>query len=162
MYREIVVPLDGSELAEAALPHARDLAKESKAHMTLLAIVKPVRHMPYWPSGPYGEMPVTADVELEVEEVVEEDERAEVADAEKYLGGVASWLKEQGVDVDIAVVMGEDAATCICEYVDKLKDALIVISTHGRSGIRRWVYGSVTARVLRGVKSPVLVVRSKI
>ena len=83
----------------------------------------------------------------------------ESANARQYLQMTAERLRETGIRVDYAIEVG-DAATAIVEYAREQSVDLIVMSTHGRSGLGRWVYGSVADRVLRSSAQPVLLVRA--
>ena len=132
MYRQILVPLDGSPLAEQALPYARLFARVESAPVHLLACLP--KH------GPRN------------------DARELHRLAHTYLEQTAAELARDGLEVQITVTDGA-AASEIANAADALADTLLVMSTHGRSGLRRMTLGSVTDRVLRLVASPMLVVR---
>lgn len=145
MYKQILVPLDGSDLAEGAIPHAEELAKALGARVTLLSVIEPVEV--YSQPGVVGPVvSVSMDMEDEVRNVTE------------YLDKIADKLRQGGTDV-IRVVREGDAASQICEYAHLNRVDMIVMSTHGRSGIQRLVYGSVAEHVLHHAKVPVLLVR---
>lgn len=146
MYEEILVPLDGSELAEHALPHARALSKAFDARMTLLCIVETVQM--YSQPGMIGP---AVSVPLDVKE--------EMKNLKGYLDNIAGELKKEGITARTEVREG-DPASEICDYADQNDEDIIVMSTHGRSGIQRWVYGSVADKVLRSANVPVLLIRS--
>ena len=148
MYKEILVPLDGSELAESALPHARELAKAFGARITLLSVIEPVAV--YSQPGVVG--PVIS-VAMNIQE--------EMESLGQYLDKIAEQLRAENVEVQRVVREG-DPASQICDYAQESKADVIVMSTHGRSGIRRWVYGSVADRVLRGARVPVLLIRAAV
>ena len=140
MVERILVPLDGSELAAQALPHARYLADELHARLLLLWVVETVSY-----SGDPGEaMPAL----FEVHEM-----------AQTYLERVAAQLRNNGRPVESHVLSGTPAESILACADDRAVD-LIVMSTHGRSGIGRWVYGSVADKVLRGARVPVLLIRA--
>ncbi len=129
MYKRILVPLDGSDFSERALAHAVEIARSSKASLDLVRVVRMAPHS------------------LEAAGAVP-DMTSELDEAAEYLAGLAGRLTDQGLKVateirrgDVAEELLEHAAACQCD--------LIVMSTHGRSGIARWVYGSVADRVLR-------------
>lgn len=145
MYKEILLTLDGSALSEAAIPHAIAVAKAFGARVTLLSVVEPIGV--YAQPGAIG--PVL-DVTLNVEE--------EKENIRQYLGEIAVRFEDQGIGVR-RVVRDGDAASQICDYSEQNDIDLIVMSTHGRSGIMRWVYGSVADRVLRAARAAVLLVR---
>ena len=151
MYKEILVPLDGSDLSKAALPHARELARAFGAHLTLLAVIQPLAAVYAWSASPYGMVVATPAVEIEAER--------EQAAAEQYMNQAKDDLKTQGVNAECLITEG-DPGSEICDRARELKADLIVMSTHGRSGVRRWVYGSVAEKVLRGADAPVLLVRA--
>ena len=135
MYSKIVVTLDGSSQAECALAHAQALAKGLGVKLVLLQIV------------PYPEVR---------DEAVESDWAAE---ARRYMNEFAEAIRGEGVETETEVLWGE-VAEKIVEYVETDKQALLVMSTHGRTGLARLAFGSVTERVLKEAKTtPVLVVR---
>jgi nucleotide-binding universal stress UspA family protein len=146
MYKKILVPLDGSELAECVLPHVGFIAKSCSAGNIVL-----VRAFePYVPSA--------AQVYLTEEQRKEADEKAKQV-AREYLDQVASRVKINGVKVQTQLITGR-AAESIAEYATENDVDLIIIATHGRSGISRWVWGSVADRILRSASVPVLMVRA--
>ncbi|MHB0998043.1 MAG: universal stress protein [Armatimonadota bacterium] len=147
MYSNILVPLDGSELAEGALPHARALAHAFQASISLISIVEPVTLYPQ--PGLVG--PVIS-VAMNIDD--------EIDNASKYLQNHKEHLEDEGLTVHTKVLNG-DPASLICDYAHEHESDLIVMSTHGRSGIKRWVYGSVADRVLRGARIPILLIRAK-
>lgn len=144
MYAKIVVPLDGSKLAEQALEHARALAHCLGSEVIL------VRVMTY-PNYDY----LVTDPELSVG--LREEMEAEACN---YLEPLASKLQDEGlrVSADAVVAAGPIADTIIGFVHDKAAE-LVVMSTHGRTGPSRWLLGSVADRVVRGAGVPVLMVR---
>ncbi len=151
MYRRILVPLDGSTLAEAALPHATALATRFQASLTLLEVATSITVAsavdPLAASG--------AEAAL----VVEAAEATEQA-AKEYLAGVAARPDLKDLQVQVEVVPGVPAR----EIVRRAKAGdvdLIVMSTHGRSGLGRLVFGSVADEVLRETGLPILLIRPK-
>lgn len=141
MYSKVLVPLDGSELAERALPHAKTLAKRFSSKIFLLRVVMPSPAL------------------TEIEPVAIDIQRAQITEAEEYLRRIRESLEAESLDVQAEVAVGAPAETII-DYAAEHDVRLIVMHTHGRSGISRWVYGSVADRVLRGAKCPVLLVRT--
>lgn len=141
MIHRILIPLDGSELALQALPHGALQARKLGAQIILLCVLEPV-------PASAAEWVVPLDLDLD---------RVQ-AEAESYLADMAEPLVEQGLHVDIRTCPGPPAETILAfaraEGVD-----LIVMSTHGRSGIGRWVYGSVADKVLRGADVPIFLLR---
>jgi nucleotide-binding universal stress UspA family protein len=136
--KRILVPLDGSALAEAAIAKATEVAGDGCTLMLLRAAE--AHTLP-------GVDPTEAQVEV-------------VRDAEEYLAAVATRLKEQGIDrVETSVWYGP-AASAIVEAARLRKADLIVMSTHGRSGLGRLILGSVAESVLRGTATPILLLRA--
>jgi nucleotide-binding universal stress UspA family protein len=148
MYKKVLVPLDGSELAECVLPHLDILASRGGVkNVTFFRVVKP-----FYPiSDTMGDAITTIDV-VSIN-------RDAVTAAENYLKKMTEKVKYPGVKVGWEVVKGNEAES-ITEYVKKNEVDLIIIATHGRSGVSRWVMGSVADRVLRSACAPVLMVRA--
>jgi nucleotide-binding universal stress UspA family protein len=135
---KILVPLDGSTLAESAIPKAVDLAKDSPSASLMLLRA--------------AEAPVLTGDPIEAQ-------IAAVREAEEYLEGLAARLKEHGfTDVTTSVWYGPPAPA-IVEAAQVAKADLIVMSTHGRSGLGRLLMGSVAESVLRGTRVPILLFR---
>ncbi len=152
MYRRILVPLDGSPLAEAALPHAIGAARCFGSSITLLQVATPITMAtaidPLTATG--------ADAALAMESV-DASEQAAV----DYLAEVARRPEFQGIPVQTEVVRGSAAPEIIRRA--KAGDVdLIAMSTHGRTGIGRLVFGSVADQVLREAGLPILLIRPKI
>lgn len=142
---EVILPLDGSATAEAAIPHAVEMAKLLGVGISLVRSVSPASYadafVEYMPDG--------------FERLVEEARE----DAEEYLDGVATRIRDQGVsEVRTEALIG-NAGSTIVDLARAAEDPLVVMATHGRSGIGRWVLGSVADRVVRHGPGPVLVVR---
>jgi len=137
MIENVLVPLDGSELAERALPYARVLAKNRAIRLYLIRAVVP------------GDLLDTGPVP---------DEPKLRADAEAYLEGLTSG-RLGNASVRASVYYGEAAETILAEMRARKID-LLLMSTHGRSGLGRWIYGSVADQVLRNATVPVLLVPS--
>jgi nucleotide-binding universal stress UspA family protein len=141
MYRRILVPLDGSELAETAIPHAELLASATGAELELVRVT--LLRFVQTPDGRGY--------------VVQEDGDRE--EAEEYLQGWQQRLSGRGIKVGWQV-RGGNVAEEIVELATGTKVDLIVMSTHGRTGARLWAYGSVAEKVLRAAPCSVLVVRT--
>ncbi len=148
MYRHILVPLDGSPLAEQVLPHVHALAaNEGTTKITLLRAVPPVFTTSVDYSGLMASDISDSMVTLERE-------------AETYLDGVAETFRNEGYTVETEV-SAMPAAEAILDYAESHQADLIAIATHGRSGISRFVFGSVTQKVVQMAPVPVLVMRPK-
>lgn len=138
MIRTILVPLDGSELAEQVLPYASELARRADAEILLLTSIQPV-----------GIWDATATaINWEREERV----------AQEYLDAQKERLQAAGLKVRVKREHGE-AAAGILETAETENVSLIAISTHGRSGLSRWLFGSVADRIVQSAHVPLLMVR---
>jgi nucleotide-binding universal stress UspA family protein len=144
MYKKILVPLDGSEFSRKALDHAEKLAKIFDSELLLLQVV------------PF--MPIYGSPELVTPLIVDEKQKEA---AEKYLHNLSEELRNRGMKVKSAVRTGQQVPLEIIDFAKASGADLIVMSTHGRSGITRWVLGSVTHKVLTRGETPVLLLRSK-
>ena len=148
MYRHILVPLDGSPVAEQVLPHVHALAaSEGTTKITLLRAVPPIFTTSVDYSG------VLAANTADALEALEDEART-------YLNQIAEQFRKDGYTVQVEV-SAMPAAEAILDYADSQHADLITIATHGRSGISRWVFGSVTQKVVQSCPVPVLVIRPK-
>lgn len=145
MLDRMLVGLDGSPLAETILPYVGALARGLNAEITLLHVA----HLPEEVVSGLYQRPAIA----------ERIARAETA-ARAYLAGVQDRLDDTGLRVHTAVVSG-DAAGQIVFYADREGINLIVLATHGRSGLRRWRFGSVADKVLHMTRVPLLLIRPR-
>ena len=143
LFHTLLVPLDGSELAEKALPWAEELVKKLRTQLCLLRVYSPL------PGVVMGEL-------SNLDEIMKAQQRT----ASSYLGEFSRKLKKKGMEAQTEVVEG-NAPEEILEYTRRHHIDLVVMSTHGRSGLGRWVLGSVTDRVVRAGEVPVLVVPSR-
>jgi nucleotide-binding universal stress UspA family protein len=147
MYQKIVAPLDGSELAECVLPHVGAIGKGCEVRdVILIRVIEPL------------DIPTRGGLAFSKDDrnQMEAERRSE---AEKYLKQVVARLKKKGLIVRSEILEGK-VAEAIAEYAKNNKVDLIVIATHGRSGLSRWYWGSVADRILRSVCVPVLMVRA--
>jgi nucleotide-binding universal stress UspA family protein len=147
LFRKILVPLDGSKEGEQAIPQAEALAKAFGAEMILLQVYDLLK--PIVAGEPYMAMSAV---------VLQEEEEQREASAMDYLMKTEEALRRKGLDTSKVVLMGS-AADKILDYAEANGIDLIAMSTHGRSGIGRWVFGSVTDKVLHAGDTPVLAVR---
>ena len=144
MYRKIVVPLDGSKLAEQALEHARALAHCLGSEVILMRV------MAY---ANYDYLVTDPELSAGLREEMERE-------ACNYLEPLANVLQDEGLHVGAeAVVATGPVADVIIGFVHEKGADLVVMSTHGRTGPSRWLLGSVADRVVRGAGVPVLMVR---
>jgi nucleotide-binding universal stress UspA family protein len=144
MYKKILVPLDGSELAKKGLEEAEKLAKFFEAEIVLFQVV------------PF--MPIYGSPELVTPLIVDEKQKEAV---EKYLANIAEELKKTGLRVTATVRTGQQVAAEIIDLAKEVGADLIVMCTHGRSGITRWVLGSTAHKVLIRAETPILLIRSR-
>lgn len=145
--RRILIPLDGSALAEKALAGGMELAQSSGAEIWLMQSVE----LPeYWGEEYAGMHAMPSLISTEEQE----------AAAREYLLHVAEGLVEAKVPTQIVVTTGH-AASAISDVVADNGIDLIVMSTHGRSGLSRWVFGSVAEKVVRLAECPVLLIRAQ-
>ena len=148
--RKILVPLDGSELAERALGPALALARVVNSNVYLLRVVAAGEPMAE-SMRPTGE---------QVEAVLAAADLEEKGEAEAYLQSVFSQFENTRLFFDVQTTSG-DVADTIVTYADDNHIDLIVISSHGRSGLGRWLHGSVAEKVLRGATCATLIVREQ-
>lgn len=154
--RTILVPLDGSELAESVLPHAEALAKQRDTKLVdvvLLRVCEP-------PTTPSYYAPELSGVPLNWGKYMEQEVAKCKQMAKEYLAEIEKRFKGIGISVRSEVLVGK-ANDEIVEYANKNPFNLIVMATHGRAGLSRWVYGSIAEYVVLGVSSPVLLVRTQ-
>jgi nucleotide-binding universal stress UspA family protein len=147
----MLVPLDGSGLAELVLPHVAALAKQPNAktvEVTLLIACEPPSMPAFAPPeflANWGDMAVKQMAKSR-------------NSAKKYLTRIEKQLNSAGLTVSSEVLEGQSAEE-IVNYAAKNGSSLIVMATHGRSGLSRWAYGSVAEKVLLAASSPILLVR---
>jgi len=145
--RRILVPLDGSRLAEEALLEASVLAKDNQSEIFLL---QSVEFPEYWGEEYAGMHAMPSMISTEEQEAAAKD----------YLLQVGKRLTSEGFSAQIIVTTGH-AASAISDVVADNDIDLIVMSTHGRSGLSRWVFGSVAEKVVRLAECPVMLIRAK-
>lgn len=143
-YKKIVVPIDGSGWSERAIPHAVDLARISNGEVILLHIFKPPLHE-------YADTLALAGNEEQIGRIRD--------DVKQHMMAIRSQLRSQGVECRVQVIEAVGIASQICDYVNEEGADLVVMSTHGRSGIARFVFGSIAQKVMQDVDVPVLLIR---
>ena len=143
-FLKILVPLDGSDIGQAALPYVEALAIETGASVDLLQVISP---------------PGTVEASILGGSDWRKFVKAMQDAAEEYLNSIAEKLNGKGIKTACEVVTG-DPADKIVEFAEDNKISLIAMSTHGRTGLARWMLGSVTDKVLHGAKLPMWLVRS--
>ena len=141
MFKRILVPLDGSKTAESALPYARTLAERLGADIELLEVID-VGEISGNASAATAALLNDARARSRPDQYLAET-------AKTFPGTSARWRVEQG-----------SAASVIIDLAAENKETLIIMASHGRSGMQRWLLGSVTEKVLRGTSNPLLLVRA--
>ena len=145
MYRKILAPLDGSAFAECSLDHVKAIALGCTVpEVVLLRVVEPVHS---------SDLAAYAEAGVDTALLMRDVETA----AQIYVARMTEELKEEGLTVRGIVSTGW-AADAIIKYADENGVDLIIMSTHGRSGLGRWFMGSVADKVVRHSKVPVLTV----
>ena len=142
MYKRALVPLDGSPMGESIIPFLTRIAGPLDMTITLVRVLEPVT-------------PVVADADGSV---IVDDVQARARDAEEYLAPLAATLRARGIDATWCVRRGRVDAEILAAARDNRAD-LIAMSTHGRSGVGRLLFGSVAEQVLRQADIPVFLIR---
>ncbi len=146
MYEKILVPLDGSSRAEAILPHVEALAHCHHSQVIFLSVIDPAASL----TGLEG-----LDMDVNRQLIQEQ-----VDEAETYLAGKEGEFREKNIESRSIVRYGAVVNTIISTAEDE-KVGLIAIASHGRTGLARFVYGSVAAGILQQVDSPLLLIRAR-
>ena len=153
------MPLDGSELAEAVLPHAEALAQQWHAEpveLVLFGVAEPTVALGYYPpSGRFSTSNGAVHV-MPQDYVMGEVDKQKIL-CEQYLGGIGERLEAAGLNVRLEVRTGEPAKQ-IADYANANPFNLIVMSTRGHSRLSLRAYSAITAKVLQKASSPVLLV----
>lgn len=139
VYEKILLPLDGSELSESALPEAEKLAAVSNAKICLIRVVH------------RSIMGLSDESLLSQAELIRE--------ADRYLKDIKNRLEAKGFTAESHVWYGPNAAEEILNHIEFYGTDLIVMATHGRSGLKRLLMGSVTEKVAKNTTNPVVLVR---
>jgi nucleotide-binding universal stress UspA family protein len=151
MYNKIMVPLDGSELAECVLPHVAAITTGCKiATVVFVRVIDPGTVSASLPAQ--GELGSQEKSRRQLEE-----ER--IKNAETYLKKIIESISIENAVLQYEVLEGKVAET-LADWAEKNDVDLIVIASHGRSGIGRWVMGSVADRIMRSVCIPVMMIRA--
>lgn len=147
LVKRILLPLDGSDIGEAAFPYAEALALGMPAELILFQVLRPA-------------VLIAEGSTMVSGAVYEKQEEIRKAHATAYLDNVAGKAEEKRLSISKALVSGYPPERII-DYAQANAIDLIAMSTHGRSGISRWVFGSVTDKVLHAGDTPVLTVRAQ-
>ncbi|HET7089727.1 MAG TPA: universal stress protein [Anaerolineae bacterium] len=158
MYRNIIVPLDGSETAEQVLPYVRDLVRGRTVTVHLISVAPLSATAPVSAVAPLRMYPLVVS-RADFEAQTQERNRIE-SELRNYLNGVAMTLAQGNVATSVEVRFGEPAEE-ILALQSEVRADLIAMCTHGRTGLARWAYGSVAEKVTRHADCPVLLVRAR-
>lgn len=149
MFKRLLVPLDGSTLAEKALDYAISLAQHYGARLDLLEVV------------PIAVWEWEGEMRAERPEMVDQVQEKETTEASDYLRRKEADVQAQGLAVNAYVVRGQSIAEAIIDTCEELECDVIVMSTHGLTGLQRWLIGSVAERVVRHATVPVFLIRTQ-
>ena len=151
MFRKVMVPLDGSELAECALPYVKQMAKEGTAgsivFLSVVSLAIPVVNIPAY------------DMPLDQGSYFQTFLQRTLDESRSYLDRVQSQFKSEGITADTVVLEGGKAAERITEFAHENGVDLIVMATHGYTGLKKMLIGSVAFAVLHEAHVPVLLIR---
>jgi nucleotide-binding universal stress UspA family protein len=152
MYEKILVPLDGSDVAEAILPDiekiATRMAPNTQVEITLLQVISTLTYN-VLTDDDRAQIPYSENDLRQIQETVK-----------RYLDKIAARMSNKGLNVKTLVTSGHSADEIIKAAEDTKAD-LIAMSTHGRSGLRRWALGSIADKVVHESHIPVLLIRAK-
>ena len=152
--KTLIVPLDGSELAESVLPHVETLAKQRGPEPVEVVLVRISEIM----TIPTYYSPDISGVSLNWGNILQEETIRRKAEAKKYLEEIEKRFKQGKINVKSVVIEGKPNDE-IVEYANKIPFSMIIMATHGRSGLSRLVYGSVAANIIHGVAGPILMIK---
>ena len=147
MYRKILVPLDGSELAECVLPHVKNMVKDGLTGEAILLNV----FYPYFPMPEEKDLFTYGDYNATKKRIRQS--------SINYLANLQRRLDSEGVKVKTELLTGSRPAETIAEYAQDNGIDLIIISTHGYTGLRKLMFGSVALEILHTSHVPVLLIR---
>jgi nucleotide-binding universal stress UspA family protein len=156
LFERVLVPLDGSRLSTKALKYAVELVKRFDSDIILLRVVTPTTPMP---AGDSAGMESAAAAAMAME-AAELQDKTKANRARQYLNAKNRQITAQGVKCSTHIIVGTPARV-INQVAKKEKAGLIVMTTHGRSGIKRAILGSVADQVIRESGLPVLAIRPR-
>ncbi len=144
MFKKVLVPLDGSALAESALPYVKKLAGGGNIGEVLLLTITEI-------NIPYGDIKQNFDIQAFRDTTFDK--------SRKYLAGVQASLRAEGLKVETEVKEGSNPAQAIADFSEEHGVDMIVIATHGYTGMKKMLIGSVAFKVLHVSHVPVLLIR---
>ena len=148
-YNKILVPVDGSEIAECVLPHIETLAAKQLAETIIFLRIVEETKIP----SVGGSSAVPTETWMKMERENQEE-------AIDYLEDLKNRLDIKGVELKFVTLPPASASEMIAKYANDEDVDLIVMATHGRSGISKLVWGSVTDHVLKHVSKPIMIIRA--
>lgn len=144
MYQRIVVPLDGSRWSESAIPRASELARVHDAELVLLHIYQPKD------SDYAGQWALAGH-----QQIAEQS----LGQMQEQLAAMRNRLRAEGLRARDVIIRGTNPAQTICDFVESEDGiSMVVMSTHGRTGLARWLVGSVAQQVIKHARCPVMLV----
>lgn len=144
IYQKIVVPMDGSKWSESAIPRAVEIARLHDAELLLLHVYQPK-------GGDYAAEWALAGQQQIADQSIEQ--------MREQLVALRNLLRQEGLRAGEVLIQGSNPAQAICDFVASEDGIiLIVMSTHGRTGLSRWLMGSVAQNVIKNSRSPVMLV----
>lgn len=149
MYDHILVSTDGSEVAQIGVDHGLELAKQHGGRVTVVTVTEPLG----------GQFAFASDLWAPSESQIAEYDEAQRKIAERILAPVEAKAKAMGIEIETVHVPWRLPARALVETAEKKGCSLVVMSSHGRTGLNRLVLGSQTAEVLAAATMPVLVAR---
>ncbi|MCX6004426.1 MAG: universal stress protein [Chloroflexi bacterium] len=149
----VLVPLDGSELAESVLKHLKELNRQLVKNKTDVILIRVCEVF----APPISYPP---PMSMSWEEYLDYETRRCKQICQDYLDKIQGSLHRYGLKIRSEVPEGNPAEVLI-DYANKNPVDLIIMSTHGRTGINKWAFGSIAEKVLRGARCPILLIRAK-
>ncbi len=146
MYKKILVPLDGSKRAEAILPHVKNLALCFKTEVILFIVIEPGRLLEH-------------DVIIGMS-IFQEKLDQQIKETESYLASLLEQFREEDIKVQTLIAHGPVVKSILDAAKSENAD-LLAMASHGRSGLSRTFYGSISAGVLQRIDRPLLLIRSR-
>jgi len=146
MYKKILVPLDGSKRAEAILPHVKNLALCFKTEVILFIVMEPGH--------------LLAHDEIIGMSIFQEKLDQHIKETESYLASLLELFREEGIQVQTIIGQGP-VVKAILDAAKSENADLLAMASHGRSGLARTFYGSISAGVLQRIDRPLLLIRSR-
>jgi nucleotide-binding universal stress UspA family protein len=143
-YKKIIVPIDGSGWSERAIPHAVDIARANNSEIILLHVFRT-------PAHDYADQLALAGQEEQIQQAREQ--------VKNYLMGLRGQLRSENLNCRVQWMEGMGVASLICDYIHEENADLVIMTSHGRSALRRFIFGSVAEKVLQASTTPVLIIR---